>query len=143
MRIVKEAYTDHCKVVCAPDYVTIERFPTPRHEEPIHISREEANELIAWLSGELGRVLPEVIKVPQGNSIPKEDIQLFKKASDKALKKADECDYVPSPRSATQTVPLTLGDPSLAYQNMPGRGPGDGQAETMDLAELAQRVGKL
>ena len=154
MRIVKEVYTESVKVVSAPDYVTIEQLGTMTQAGNIvHMSIEEAREVVSWLNSELNRVLPEVIQVKPSNIEPKAwDMPMGAVVG--AIKAAhtplngprmpqDACSYDPGPRSATQTVELKLGDPNLAYRHSGGRtgAPGDGDAGIIDLGRLAAEVG--
>ena len=140
MRILKEAYTEHIKAVVAPDYVTLERSPVVHGQEPLHLSVAEARELVEWLSHELNRVLPEIIPVGGVNkpSLP----ELISRGPSIPV---NEPAYEPGPRSATQTVEVKVGDPNLAYRHIGGRTnqSGDGAAETIDLGELAAKVGKF
>ena len=151
MRIVKEAYTDHCKLVVAPDYVSIQHFPTDSNSDPIHLTREEALEAVQWLSGELGRILPEIMTVP----MPSSAVAMARAAlgsdhnvwNGNVLEPTAFCEpvYEPGARTATQTVELKLGDPNLAYRHTGGRTAiaGDGEAGISDLGALAEKVGRV
>lgn len=147
MIIVKEAYTEHVKAVVAPDYVTLEHNPGAHGQEVLHISREEATELVEWLSHELNRVLPEtlVIRPYQPRDIIEAEIVDMPRTPPKKPEIPDACAYEPGPRTATQTVEVKVGDPNLAYRASGGRTrqPGDGVAETIDLGVLAAQVGKI
>lgn len=131
MRITKEAHFDHCKVTCAPDYLS---FETSNSSEGIVFNRKEAEELVEWLSHELGRVLPEIMYIAPN--------------SDKAINTTEELKvakaytgpvYDPGPRSATQTVELKVGDPNLTYHALgrSGKVSGDGDTAIVDLGALA------
>lgn len=137
MKIVKEAYTENCKVVFDPDYVTIGHTTG----EPIHMSINEAREIVEWLSHELNRVLPEVIQM----TAPVEPSKPWVYNPGPTCQPVkQEPVYEPGPRSATQTVEVKVGDPNLAYRHIGGRTAqvGDGAAETIDLGALALKVGK-
>ena len=154
IKVVKEAYTDTCRVVCDPEYVTIEHFPTAAGIEPVHMSTKEAREVVEWLSHELNRVLPEIIpyKVPvsawdvaQVRALENLDVDKMEISKDKQRSVVLEPVYDPGPRTATQTVEVKVGDPNLAYKHTGGRtsAPGDGDAGVMDLGAQAAKVGKL
>lgn len=148
MKIVKEAYTEHYKFIVDPEYVAIS-VPFPdESDSTIQMSREEAKEAVDWLYNELNRVLPEVIQVKPSNIEPKVwDMPIGKvasavhMASNGSQMPKDECSYQPRTDPATQTVELKLGDPNLAYKNLTGKGRGDGETATVDLAALNATVG--
>lgn len=135
IKIVKEAYTENFKVVCDPEYVTIQYA---KGGEPLHFSKAELSEIIAWLSPELNRVLPEIIPMVKAT-----DGVYAIEPKTPPKKPTPEPLYEPGPRSATQTVEIKVGDPDLAYRATGGRTgtPGDGLAETIDLGALAAKVG--
>lgn len=137
MKIVKEAYTENCKVVYDPDYVTIQHASGG---EPVHMSIAEAREVVEWLSHELNRVLPEVIPMHQI------DPGVWEKKLPEVMAKGPSIPvYEPGPRTATQTVEIKVGDPNLAYRHTGGRSAvaGDGDAGIMDLGALALREGRI
>lgn len=136
MKIVKEAYTENCKVVYDPEYVTIQHASGG---EPVHMSIAEAREVVEWLSHELNRVLPEIIPMTKNP----EDVYVKTKAPAQIVESS--CVYEPGPRTATQTVEIKVGDPNLAYRHTGGRTPvaGDGDAGIMDLGALALREGRI
>lgn len=153
MRIIKEGYTEHTKVVVAPDYVTIQRSPIAHGDEPVHLSVDEAREVVEWLSHELNRVLPETLLiVPKLNTETWENklVQDLKDLSkDKPFVapmgpiRKQEPVYEPGPRSASQTVEVKVGDPNLAYRASGGRTgmAGDGDTGVMDLGALVLKAG--
>lgn len=163
MRILKEAYTEHTKVVVAPEYVTLEHHPVITDQEVIHLSRQEAQELVLWLSGELNRVLPEVIQMKKVDDVfvpmdehkgymsgelhPIDKVAVAHNRAGAANIKKQEptCDYQPGDREAKQTVPLVVGDPFLVYRTTGGRTgtAGDGEAAITDLGALAEKVGHV
>lgn len=106
--------------------------------EPIHLSIDEAKEIVSFLSGELMRVLPEFIEM-------KKQGEVYVAESVRVKNTATETVYEPGPRTATQTHEVKVGDPNLAYKYMGGRTnfDGDGQAGTIDLGALAEKVGKF
>jgi len=137
LRVIKEAYIGEFKVTSAPDYIVIAHAAEKEHEIVFNI--EEAKEVVNWLSGELNRVLPDLINVPYvPNKSVLHDIP-------RAVKAPEGPVYEPGPRHATQTVELKLGDPNLAYRATGGRTgyAGDGASEVMDLGALSLKVGKL
>lgn len=131
MKIVKEAYTENCKVVLDPEYITIGHHKG----EPIHMSLEEAKEIVEWLSTEFNNIFTESSPV-----IPKaktyEGVDFTKKPTQV---------YEPGPRLATQTVEIKVGDPFLAHRSSGGRTSvaGDGDAGITDLGALAAKVGRV
>ena len=138
MRIIKEGYSEHHKFTVAPDYVTIEAFPCEHGQTVLHLSRKEALEAVQWLSGELFRVLPEIIEMTPTVSDPRTFNYVSASSSSSPV-------YEPGQRTATQTVPLKVGDPNLAHRAMGGRTtqPGDGELDVTDLGALAERVGRV
>lgn len=132
MRIIKEAHTGTTKFVVAPDYLEISgEDEVSGVKASFVINRDEAVQIADWLFNELNQFGTSALvrKAEIVASGPQPD-------NTKPKKKEDKCDYIPSPRSATQTVELKLGDPNLAYQSQRGRTPGDGDAGIVDLGKL-------
>jgi hypothetical protein len=144
MRVIKEAHIGKAKFIVAPDYVAIQgEDEISGVEHRLQFSRSEAAELANWLNNELNRILPEIIDVKPWQDKLFEGIQC---ATQTPLKRTEmskaEPVYDPGPRTASQTVEVKVGDPSLAYRASGGRTsqPGDGQTESIDLAALSASV---
>lgn len=132
LKIYKEVHVDDVKFVYDSERLVIQFGNDSSNAH--HISSDDARELAKWLSYETG-LAPLAIHVDKG-----EYGDHVKEVTKKPVKKEEKCDYIPSPRSATQTVPLKIGDPNLAYQNMRGRAPGDGDAGVVDLGKMVGSV---
>lgn len=150
MKIVKEAYTENCKIVFDPEYVTIGHLKG----EPIHIALSEAKEIVEWLSHELNRVLPETIKVPSWEETAVKDLAKLPRVNGFPVASTDGKAYTggKAPLESRSAVlsdvgkeyAEKVGNPFLA-SNAPNKSVDGRQAilgmEVTDLGAVAQANG--
>ena len=136
LKITKEAQVGTTTFVVDNGYFAVRGLDESTGAEAQFVmDRAEARELVKWLAFEFELTSNHVERIEPAPSI--KEAPAVKKPS-KA--KEEVCTYDPGKRTATQTVELKLGDPSLAYSSMAGRGPGDGAAAVVDLGSMAGKV---
>ncbi len=136
MKIVKEAIIDDYHFILGDDYFTV----TKDGGELVMLKREELSDLVAWISSEIKpRVLPEIMRISQ--DVPGHNKQWIGPIK-KAEPKTGDIVYDPGARTATQTVELKLGDPSLAYSAgtmLPDGRQGIQGEQVVDLGKLKSK----
>lgn len=136
MKVIKEAVIGEYHFILDPEFFAI----TLDKDEKVLISREELTDLVGWLATEVALPQPKVpwqlvqdrpVYVNKFDIGPKVTCESHK---DKAIDLAND---PLEGRHATQTVPMHLGDPNLAYQATKGVK----AVETVDLVLEASRAG--
>lgn len=138
IKVIKEAVIGEYHFILDPKYFAV----VLDKDEKVLISREELSDLVGWLNSETGVV--SIDKCPcreQGGKSHYEpkysSAQRASWACPREEVVIDRANDEMSNRSATQTVPLHVGDPNLAYQHTAGVQ----EAVQVDLVLEASRAG--